>query len=124
HGLVSWLGQRAVEEGKRSVEFTYVPTGKNLPALEFITAIGDAYRTECGNSWTIPAQYLASVKYEPDDRAPIECPAIPSAKPEELTPRPASAFAIVDRSQRLQHIGEKLCDIDRLAAAIEEYRLR
>jgi hypothetical protein len=120
HGLVSWLGQRAVKEGKRSVEFTYVPTGKNLPALEFITAIGDQYQNESGSSWTIPAEYLANIKYEPDERAPIECPATPASKP-EVTPRP---FGIADRSQRLQQIGEKLCDIDQLAKAIEEYRLR
>ena len=123
HGLVSWLGQRAVKEGKRSVEFTYVPTRKNLPALEFITAIGDQYQNESGSSWTIPAEYLANIKYEPDERAPIECPATPASKP-EVTPRPALAFGIADHSQRLQQIGEKLCDIDQLAKAIEEYRLR
>ena len=46
HALVSRLGQRAVKEGKRFVEFTYRPTEKNLPALEFITSIGDQYRNE------------------------------------------------------------------------------
>ena len=28
------------------MEFTYLPTEKNLPALEFITSIGDQYRNE------------------------------------------------------------------------------
>jgi FkbH-like protein len=123
HELVSWLGQRALNEGKKIVEFTYVPTGKNRLALEFITAIGNQYRSECGNSWTIPAEYLASIKYEPDEAVPIECPAPPASEP-ELSRRPALAFGIADRSQRLQQIGEELCDIDRVAKAIEEYRLR
>ena len=123
HGLVSWLGQRALREGKQFVEFTYVPTGKNLPALAFITAIGDQYRNESGNSWTIPAEYLATVKYEPDETTPNGCTAVPESKP-ELTSHPALAFGMPDRYQRLQQIGEELCDSDRLAKAIEEYRLR
>ena len=71
HALVSRLGQRAVKEGKRFVEFTYLPTGKNLPALEFITSIGDQYRNEASTSWTFPAERLASVEYDPDEKAPI-----------------------------------------------------
>jgi acyl carrier protein len=123
HGFVSWLGQRALKEGKQFVEFTYVPTGKNLPALEFITAIADQYRNDSGNSWTIPAQYLATVKYEPDEKTPIDCTAVPESKP-ELTFHPTLAFGMSERYQRLQQIGEELCDSDRLAKAIEEYRLR
>ena len=34
------------------------------------------------------------------------------------------SFGVADRSERLQRIGENLYDIDRLAKAIEEYRLR
>ena len=71
HALVSWLGWRAVKEGKRFVEFTYLPTGKNFPALEFITSIGDQYRNEASTSWTFPAECLASVEYDPDEKAPI-----------------------------------------------------
>jgi FkbH-like protein/FkbM family methyltransferase len=121
HELVARLGRRAVEEGKRYVEFTYLPTGKNLPALEFITSIGDEHRNEAGTSWTFPAQRLASVKYDPDEKAPIANEAPATVDPETLAPRPELAFA--DRSERQQRIGENLCDIDRLAEAIEEYRL-
>jgi FkbH-like protein/FkbM family methyltransferase len=124
HALVSRLGQRAVKEGKRFVEFTYLPTGKNFPALEFITSIGDQYRNEAGTCWNFPAERLASVEYDPDEKAPSgqEVPA--TVDPEKLTPRPALAFGVADRSERLQRIGENLYDIDRLAKAIEEYRLR
>ncbi|HME62727.1 MAG TPA: HAD-IIIC family phosphatase, partial [Candidatus Binatia bacterium] len=124
HALVSWLGQRAVKEGKRFVEFTYVPTGKNFPALEFITSIGDQYRNESGTSWNFPAERLALVEYDPDEKAPIESETQDTVGAEKLAPRPASAFGVADRSERLQRIGENLCDIDRLAKAIEEYRLR
>lgn len=124
HALVSRLGQRAVKEGKSFVEFTYVPTGKNFPALEFITSIGDQYRNGASTSWNFPAERLASVAYDPDEKVPIglEVPAIVNS--EKLTPRPALAFGVADRSERLQRIGENLYDIDRVAKAIEEYRLR
>jgi len=123
HELVAQLGRRAVEEGKRYVEFTYRPTGRNLPALEFITSIGGKHRDETGTSWTLPAERLASVEYDPDEKAPIarEIPA--TVSPEKRSPRPGSAFGAADRSERLQRIGEQLCDTERLARAIEEYRL-
>lgn len=123
HALVAWLGQRAVKDGKRFVEFTYLPTGKNFPALEFITSLGDQYRNEVGTSWTFPAERLSGVEYDPDEKAPIghEVPATVNLG--KLTPRPAVAFDIAGRSERLQRIGENLYDIDRLAKAIEEYRL-
>src|SRR5262249_21931053 len=124
HALVSRLGQRAVKEGKRFVEFTYLPTAKNFPALEFITSIGDQCRNEASTSWTFPAERLASVEYDPDKKAPIAHEVPPPVNPEKLAPHPASPFGVADRSERLQRIGENLYDIDRLATAIEGYRLR
>jgi acyl carrier protein len=123
HALVSRLGQRAAKEGKRFVEFTYLPTGKNFPALEFITSIGDQYRNEACTSWIFPAERLASVEYDPDEKAPIGHEA-PTVNPKRLTRHPALAFGVVDWSERLQRIGEDLYDIERLVKAIEEYRLR
>jgi FkbH-like protein len=123
HVLVSWLGRCAVEEGKRFVEFDYLPTGKNVPALEFITSIGDQYRNQAGTSWVIPAEYLARVEYDPDENAiRHEIPA--PATPKKLTPHSALSFGIAHRSEHLQKIGEHLYDISRLTTAIEEYRLR
>jgi hypothetical protein len=120
HALVSWLGQRAVEEGKRFVELTCVPTQKNLPALEFIAGIGEGYRSEAGASWIFPAERLAAVAYNPDEAPPEhEVPAIITPG----KPAPRTAFGSADRSERLQRIAENLCDIQRLAAAIETYRL-
>jgi FkbH-like protein len=124
HAVVSWLGQSAVKEGKTFVEFTYLPTGKNLPALEFITSIGDRYRNEAGTSWAFPAERLATVEYNPDQNAPIGYEAPVGGDPGKLAPRSQFAFGIADQSERLQRIGEDLYDIDRLAKAIEAYRLR
>jgi FkbH-like protein/FkbM family methyltransferase len=123
HALVSWLGQRAVREGKQFVELAYLPTGRNSPALEFVTSIGDPHRNEAGTSWIFPAERLASVEYDPDEKAPIADEAPATVNPEKPMPRPALAFGAADRSERLQRIGENLYNVDRLAKAMEEYRL-
>jgi FkbH-like protein/FkbM family methyltransferase len=123
HALVSGFGRRAVKEGKRFVEFTCVPTGRNLPALEFITRIGDRHRNEAGTSWIFPAESLAGVEYDPGEKAPTAHETPATVNPERLTPRAAWGFGVADRSEPLQRIAEGLYDIDRLAKAIEEYRL-
>jgi FkbH-like protein/FkbM family methyltransferase len=123
HALVSWLGQRAVREGKQFVELTYLPTGRNSPALEFVTSIGNQHRDETSTSWIFPAEHLGSVEYDPDEKAPITDEAPATVNPEKPAPRPAWAFGAAARSERLQQIGENLYDIDRLAKAMEEYRL-
>ena len=64
------------------------------------------------------------MEYNPDEKAPGRHERSATANPEKLTPSPAWAFDVADRSERLQRIGEDLCDIDRLAKAIVEYRLR
>ena len=124
HALVSWLGQRALKEGKSFVEFTYLPTGKNFPALEFITSIGDQYRNEVGYVLDLSSGMLGKRGIRSRRKGADRVRGTGTVGPEKLTPRPASAFGVADRSERLQRIGENLYDIDRVAKAIEEYRLR
>ena len=123
HAIVSWLGQRAVKEEKRFVEFAYVPTGKNAPALEFITTIGDQSRNDNDTSrWIFSAEYLASVEYDPDEKAPNVTEASVRDNPENPMPHLSLPLGVVDWTEHLQRIGENLYDVDRLANAIEEYR--
>src|SRR4030095_10949377 len=124
HAIVSRLGQMAVEEDRGFVEFTYVPTAKNLPALEFMTGIGDRYRSEARTSWVFPADWLANVEYRPDERAPVQSEEAAAVHSEKPAPRPGLAFGVPEQSERLQQIAENLCDIERLAKAIEKNRLR
>jgi FkbH-like protein len=124
HAIVAWLAQRAIKEDKQFVEFTYLATGKNLPALEFITRIGEKYRSETGTSWIFPAQYLADVKYAPGEKSSIESEEPATDTSEKPRPHMVSGFAITDLSERLQRIGESLYNVDKLAKAIEEYRLK
>jgi FkbH-like protein/FkbM family methyltransferase len=124
HALLSHLGQRAVREHKPLVELAYRPTEKNAPVREFIKSIGDQAGSEPGTSWTFPADHLASLEYNPDETVQHghEAPAPPA--PDTRPSRPGWGFAVADRSEPVQRIAESLCDIDRLASAIEAYRLR
>jgi FkbH-like protein/FkbM family methyltransferase len=113
HALVAALGRRALDEGKRFVRFSYRPSERNSPALEFITSVGEQYRDAGGSTWTFPAAYLAEVTYQPEERA---------SAPVDVQPAPAS-FGGGDLPVRLRRIAEELHDIARLAKAIEEHRL-
>jgi len=124
HALISWLGQRAVKEGIRAVEFTYVPTERNLPALEFMASIGDQYRTAGKTSWTFPAERLARVTYDPDEKVPLGQEELEASKSETPASEAAAAFGDSNLSERLEQIGRDLCDIERLTNAIQAYRTR
>jgi acyl carrier protein len=121
---VARLGRWAVKEGKEFVEFSYSPTEKNVIALEFMRSIGEQYRNPTNGSWLFPAERLASVEYNPDERAPGEGVVAKTEDSDGRASRRALAFDGADRSECLQKIGENLCDIDQLADAIEQYRIR
>ncbi len=123
HTVLSSIGRRALSAGKRFVELSRLPTQRNLPAREFVSSLGDQYRSKAGESWLFPAEYLASLQYNPDEKSQQsnDNPAKPAV---EKTPLPAaSGFGMTARSEQLQRIGEELCDISRVRKAIDEFRL-
>jgi FkbH-like protein/FkbM family methyltransferase len=105
HALISWLGARALEEGKALVDLAYEATPKNRAALEFI-------EDNLGAALSVPAERLAAVKYDPGKQADPE--------PEQgAAPTPEAVF----RSETMQRIAEELGDTARLFSAIEAHRL-
>jgi FkbH-like protein/FkbM family methyltransferase len=122
HTVLSRIGQRALTTGKRFVELSCLPTERNLPARDFVRSLGDQYRGKAGASWLFPAEYLASLQYDPDEktRPSNDQPAAPNAE----KPAPASGFGMTARSEHLQRIGEELYDVSRVRKAIDEFRLR
>jgi acyl carrier protein len=122
--VLSQLGQRAVREGKKYVQLSYVPTEKNLPALKFITGVADQYRSAGSTSWTIPAERVVRIEYNPDEHAPNEDEAHEPARSPFLTRDAPWPWPIDNLAEALQRIAEELRDADRLATAIQEHRLR
>jgi FkbH-like protein/FkbM family methyltransferase len=110
HAVLAWLGRRALGDGKRFVELGYRPTQKNAPVREFLHSLG---AREAGNL-SFEAERLARLAYDPDARAEA---------PQEGTAPLEREIDVDDLSAPLQAIAEGLNGIDRLAAAIEQYRL-
>jgi FkbH-like protein len=123
YSVLSHLGQQAVRENKKFVELTCLPTEKNLPATEFIKSVGDQFRNETGTSWTFPAEYLANLEYEPDERAQNGNRPWAGSNTNTFAGKRGSEFGVVELSGRVQRIAESLGDIGQLTRAIEEYRL-
>jgi FkbH-like protein/FkbM family methyltransferase len=124
HTVLSKIGKRALSGGKRFVELTCLPTERNLPAREFVSSLGDRYRSKAGESWLFPAEHLASLQYDPDEKS-RQSKGKPSTPTAEKTPLPAAfGFGKTARSAQLQRIGEELYDISRVAKAIDEFRLQ
>ena len=124
HTVLSSIGRRALSTGKRFVELSCLPTERNLPAREFVSSLGDQYRSKAGASWLFPAEYLASLQYDPDEktRQSNDKPATPPGEKPPLPP--ASGFGMTARSEHLQRIGEELYDVSRVRKAIDEFRLQ
>jgi FkbH-like protein len=124
HTILSSVGQLVQSAGARFVEITCLPTERNLPAREFVSSLGDQYRSKTGESWLFPAEFLASLQYNPDEktRQSNDTPATPYVENAPLSPE--FGLAMTARSERLQRIGEELYDISRVAKAIDEFRLR
>ncbi len=121
HTIVSNLGRRALSAAKAFVELACLSTERNLPARNFVSSLGDQYRID-GESWLFPAEYLASLKYDPDEKTQTsDNPATPDGGTPAL-PR-AAGFGLVVQSRHLQRIGEGLYDISRVTKAIDESRL-
>jgi FkbH-like protein/FkbM family methyltransferase len=124
HTILSSIGQRALIAGKRFVELTCLPTERNLPARDFVSSLGDQFRSKAAPSWLFPAEYLANLRYDADEktRQTNDEPATPKAEKPPLPP--ASGFGMTARSEDLQRIGEELHEVGRVAKAIVEFRLR
>ena len=124
HTVLSSIGKRALSAGKRFVELTCVPTERNLPAREFVSSLDDQYQCKAGESWLFPAEYLASLQYNQDERSRQSNDNLAKATVQKTPLRAASGFGMTARSEQLQRIGEELCDISRVVKAIDELRLR
>jgi len=122
--VMSSIGQRALRAGKKFVEVTCSTTERNLPAREFVNSLGSQYRSEEGQTWLFPADYLASLEYKPDEKTRLSNNEPETPNVEKAAVPSASGLGITARSEQLQRIGEELRDISRVTKAIDEFRLR
>jgi len=123
HALVSQLGWRALKDGKQFVELTCLPTQKNWPARQFVTSIGGPHLDERSASWTVPAERLTRIEYDPDGKISPRHELPSDLTSEKLLPNHGLEFGGAGHGERLQWIAENLYDIERLTNAIQGHRI-
>jgi FkbH-like protein/FkbM family methyltransferase len=125
HYLLSQLGRKAKEQGKKFVELNYLPTEKNSPACEFIKSLEADHMSESKEgalTIKVRTKTLASLKYDPDKTVQSHT----EEQTTKIKTQPAghgkSRWGNFNRSEKLQKIAEELSDINRIAKAVENYR--
>jgi len=84
HRMLNYLGETARERGLDSVVATVIPTGKNLPARQFLDSVAVAFKhdLEARATYRIPAELAATTAPSPDvvtaEAAEIPGPTSPS----------------------------------------------
>jgi len=116
HYLVSKLGEIAAEKGIDIVEMTYLKTEKNEPALNFIEAIAEGYKSTIkgGQLYRIPADYAKTVSYKPEDEA--------SGTSQPTNKKQKETSAELFNHKALAEIAENLNTVDKTLAAVESYK--
>jgi FkbH-like protein/FkbM family methyltransferase len=125
HRIAAELGRLAGEMNIGQVEIKYVQSGKNQPALEFISSIGSNYRAALadGQLFRLPAEYLRTIKYEPPL---IEEHQPKSSEGKSEEGRKYSAEGQGDRdglSEKMQEIAEHLHVGQAVLERIERFRV-
>lgn len=67
HRMLNYLGKIAEEHRLSSVKASYIPTKKNLPALNFLQSIAEEFKqpSENGFCFSIPTELAATLSYKP-----------------------------------------------------------
>ncbi len=108
HKMLARLGELADQKGLSQVSLAYVPSEKNQPALNFLTAVGSQFKqqTETGISWQFPSEYARSVTYNPQANNAINTKS--AASDLEVTKQIARSPLDQKRLVRLNRIATEL----------------
>jgi acyl carrier protein len=125
YNVLSEVGKRAQQEGKSLVEIRFMPGEKNAPAFEFIKTLGVEPEIEATGCLTYkcPTDLLAGLKYEPDEQGDHQFAAQPDSAGREKSGQPTKRAEVFNVSGKMQRIGDELCEANRIAAAIESFKL-
>jgi FkbH-like protein/FkbM family methyltransferase len=119
HRMVSFLGQRAVRDGKKFVEVQFRRTAKNAPAFEFIEAVASAYRTDGAEAmlYRVPAQIISDLEYAPRS----DLTSLPAEEPTnpQMEKAPHINTGTTGLSGKMQRIGEESRDLGLMLRSIE-----
>ncbi|MBU6401872.1 MAG: HAD-IIIC family phosphatase, partial [Verrucomicrobia bacterium] len=108
HRMVAHMGQWAGSRGLATIRLRLVPTGRNLPARQFLERVGEGFQvesSEVGSVWVLPAGVAAAVRHNPDaESGPHEPPVADrqsNGEAGQLAPADGADPAVWDQIARL-----------------------
>lgn len=117
HRMMARLGEIAQNRGISNVNVTYIPSGKNTPALNFLDSIGAEFKQIDGDNlqFKFPARFAASLVYKPGLSGEYSSPVIAD---------PPVATMTAPKSPLMNRIANELCDPEKIFKAVEYQRRR
>ena len=106
HQAVAHVGNLAVSRGLSRVVIPYVPTRRNLPALQFAQSLTEASAVEANGTteFSLTARAAAAVKFDPSRNDEGVVPEAAAASPGENPTAPVFLARIAEELADSQHI--------------------
>jgi FkbH-like protein len=121
HAMLAHLGKIAQARGLKTIEAHFIPSKKNLPALNFIKSVTDkiSQQDEAGTDYSIDVKLAADLAYRPgqDAKDQLEFARTGGGKTAKA-PATAAQPSGFERSAVMQRIITEWRDINAVAAAV------
>jgi amino acid adenylation domain-containing protein/FkbH-like protein len=120
HVLLQHVGKDAFSRGLDSVVVNYVPTPKNLPALNFIQTVGVACQEQEGGAriYKLPAMTAAEVTFTPTRAEREDDVAL------TVVDKKSNRISRLSDSEMLKNIAENLSDIQGILGSLDVWGKR
>ncbi len=122
--MLARLGEIAKKRGLDYVDVTFVDSGKNRPALDFLESVGANFKkvTAEGYSFRFPGGFAAAVEYHPGATEPASSP---SSSDEQPAPsRVKDGGRVQPKSALLSRIAGELSSAEKILKVIESQKQR
>lgn len=123
HAMLSHLGKLAQERQLASVQASFIPTKKNLPARNFLESVASAFQqtAEVGDRFVLPTEVAAALSYQPGAAESAES-GPSSGEPATVANQPVSRTDSTpqsSKSQRLRRIALELWQPEQVLAKLD-----
>ncbi|MGH7828764.1 MAG: HAD-IIIC family phosphatase, partial [Candidatus Binatia bacterium] len=126
HQMLARAARMARDRGLERVDIPLFVSGKNQPAIDFLSGVAAEFRQplENGHLFQCPAEWGATLAYRPGKNEPAARPASEAPAASPPIAEPSSPFETRARTSLLLHIAEELRDVEQIRGAIDALRQR
>ncbi len=123
--MLSKLGEIAKERGLDHVDVTFIDSGKNRPALDFLENVGTNFKKaiDGGHFFRFPVEFAATIRYNPVITEPAVAGSS-SAQPAPSLSRTSHDGGTQSRSAILSRIATELYSVKKVLEVLESQKLR